>query len=404
MKSILILSTYPFIEPRHGGQVRLANLVRAYVAANWKVSSIAVYEPEGYGAGPVGEQDVEFSSTSKYRFFKGAKMPLINDLLTGRFASADDGAFSKILAKIPRELDVIHVEQPWLWPLAKKIKLLDAYSDTRLVYGSQNIEAPLKREILESCGVEGFEDIVSEIEKLEREALSEADLVAAVTEADLKVLQSWGARRTVLAPNGIAPWQADDATLEKWKSRLPKEPWILYVASAHPPNFTGFNECMGGALACIPPGSKLVVAGSVCDHLASELGKGKWNFLNLSKVQLLHVLPDNDLAAVKSLAHMFLLPIPHGGGSNIKTAEALFSGKYVVGTEAAFRGFDRYLSLPGVEVARSPSEFHNFIRLKLNALANHQDDEQAGLRQGLTWDKTLRSIPVELDAILSERL
>ncbi|MDZ5739564.1 glycosyltransferase family protein [Pseudomonas asiatica] len=404
MKSVLILSTYPFVEARHGGQVRLANLVSAYRAAGWDVSSVAVYEPEGYGCGPVGAHDTEFGATSKYRYYKGEKMPLINDFLSGAFASAKDGALNKILATLPSALDVIHVEQPWLWPLAKKIKALDAYRNVLMVYGSQNIEAPLKQEILKSCGVDNYEGIVAEIEALEREVVCEADLVAAVTEADRDILERWGASRAVLASNGIAPWHTDDTTVQKWKARLPKQPWILYVASAHPPNFTGFNDCMGGALGCIPPGSKLVVAGSVCDHLASELAKGKWNFLNLSKVQLLHVLSDSDLAAVKSLAHAFLLPIPHGGGSNIKTAEALYSGKYVVGTEAAFRGFGDYLGLPGVEVARTPSEFHEFIRLKLNAPANAVNEDDMYFRQGLTWAKTLQSIPAELDAIMLERL
>lgn len=198
----------------------------------------------------------------------------------------------------------------------------------------------------------------------------------------------------LLAPNGIAPWTAKAEVLESWKARLPESPWILYVASAHPPNFKGFNECLGSSLACIPPDSKLVVVGSVCEHLESTLRDSRWGQLNLSRLKLLYMLPDDDLDAVKTLAHAFLLPIPHGGGSNIKTAEAIYSGKYVVGTESAFRGFEQHLDLPEISVARTPNEFHAAIRKRLTGPAtidgNGPDRES---RESLTWARSLESIP-----------
>ena len=108
------------------------------------------------------------------------------------------------------------------------------------------------------------------------------------------------------------------------------------------------TDCVGPSLGCFPPDSRLVVAGSVCSHLYQHLAATRWQSLNLSRLELLNTLPDEDLAAVKTLAHGFLLPILHGGGSNIKTAEALYSGAYVLGSEAAFRGFEDLLDLPEV--------------------------------------------------------
>ena len=106
-------------------------------------------------------------------------------------------------------------------------------------------------------------------------------------------------------------------------------------------------------------------------------------------------MSDEDLAAVKTLAHTFLLPIPHGGGSNIKTAEALYSGAYVIGTAAAFRGFEDFLDLPEVVVARSPAEFQTSIQTVLarpKKLAS-MHAEALAKREALLWDRCLASIP-----------
>lgn len=390
---VLLLSTYPFVEPRHGGQLRLAAIGKAFAAAGWQVENLAIYEPEVYSTQRLGPRDIAFPANSPYRTFRGRNVPLINDLLNGAFAAADDGAFGSVVDRLPQPIDVIHVEQPWLWPLAQKLKTLPGFGNTRLVFGSQNIEAPLKREILDSYKVVGADDVIDEIDALERRAAREADISVAVTQRDLDALIEWGARRPLLAPNGINPWRADPDRIALWRARLPKAPWMLYVASAHPPNFTGFMQCVGTSLGCFPPDTRLVVAGSVCEPLYQHLAATRWHSLNLSRLQLLHSLSDEDLAAVKALAHGYLLPIPHGGGSNIKTAEALYSGSHVIGSEAAFRGFDAFVDLPEVTVARSPQEFQAAICDVLARPAAASDDRARQRRQALQWDNCLASIP-----------
>ena len=393
--TVLLLSTYPILEPRHGGQVRLANIAYVYEAANWQVESMAIYEPEGYRAQRQGPRDLHFPVDSPYRQFDGRNVPLVNDLLTGLYAAADDGGFAAVVRHLPTQVNVIHVEQPWLWPLAKRIQQLRGFENASLIYGSQNIEAPLKRDILSTYGVADAAQVLAGIDALERRAACEADVALAVTKSDLATLASWGARHTVLASNGISPWQASPERLAYWRIRLPKAPWMLYVASAHPPNFTGFSDCVGPSLGCFPPDSRLVVAGSVCPHLHQHLAATRWHSLNLSRLELLDTLSDEDLAAVKTLAHAFLLPIPHGGGSNIKTAEALFSGAYVVGSEAAFRGYEDFLDLPEVVVAPSPAVFQTSIRQVL-ARPRASTAPHAGAlsrREALRWDRCLASIP-----------
>lgn len=398
---VLLLSTYPFVEPRHGGQVRLANIAKAFETAGWEVESVAVYEPEGYGVQPLGKNDIPFPPSSRYRLFRGRNVTFINDLLSGDYAIAEDGGFPVIQARLPRRIDAIHVEQPWMWPLASKIKRMREYERAVLIYGSQNIEAPLKREILTSYDVGGADDAIDAVDELEHQAACEADLTLAVTQADLDVLAGYGAKQLLLAPNGIAPWTASAAALERWRARLPTAPWILYVASAHPPNFTGFTACVGDSLGCIPPDSKLVVAGSVGEHLYRCLAGTRWHSLNISRFEPIWVLPDEDLAAVKTLAHAFLLPIQHGGGSNIKTAEALYSGAYVVGSEAAFRGFEDFTALPEVTVARSPQAFQTAIREVLQRPPqSHKKPVQGDMRYRLRWDQCLSPIPVAVEQVM----
>lgn len=399
--NVLLLSTYPYKVPRHGGQLRLANIAKAFADNGWGVHSIAIYEPENYAENHTLPDDVPFGMDSPFRRYQGTHpIPMITDLLSGPFATSDDGAFPQIRKKLPERLDAIHVEQPWLWPLAQRIKSMPQHQNCVLIYGSANIEAPLKRDIFQSYDINA-ENVLAEIEALEMTAAREADIALAVTQADLQQLVQWGAKRPLLAANGISHWEASEESIASWKTQLPEAPWILYVASAHPPNFTGFIKCIGDSLGCIPPDSRLVIAGSVSEHIYRELVNTRWHSLNMSRLQLLHILPEEDLAAVKTLAHAFLLPIPHGGGSNIKTAEAIYSGKHVIGTETAFRGFEDYLDLPQVNPAQSPQAFQRLMRETLGGEPIGTSEIGSGKRSGLLWSATLAPIPLEARRLIS---
>jgi hypothetical protein len=59
-----------------------------------------------------------------------------------------------------------------------------------------------------------------------------------------------------------------------------------------------------------------------------------------------------DAAIIRSTG--IILPIWEGGGSNLKTAQALLSNKCVIGSQFSFRGFESYINEPGVWLARDP--------------------------------------------------
>ena len=393
--TVLLLSVYPLQRPLNGGQVRLAEIASQYRDAGWRVHSIAVYDDELYGAKDVGPDDIPFPAASAYRLHRGRNIPLTIDFLAGRFAASDDGGFPQIRERIRDRIDVIHMEQPWLLPLAERL-LRDSRhcAGAATIYGSQNIEAPLKKAMLARAQIECDDELMREIEAVEERAVRECDLVLAVTYKDMAVLESMGARKILLAPNGVRPWNATQERLQYWKARLPSAPWLLYIGSAYAPNLTGFLDCVGDSLACIPEGSQLVVAGAVSAPLHEALTRPHVRDINLPRLTVLSTLSDEDLAAVKTLAHAFLSPITIGGGSNLKMAEALYARKPVICTTTSLRGFEEFAAFPDVVVANHREEFHAAITRTLTHPASSAGQARhAMLYEQLAWKNCLSGLP-----------
>jgi hypothetical protein len=367
---------------------------------------VAIFQAEVYGGADVGPDDIPFPFESPLRIYQGVPVPALADFLMGPFSVEDDATFRRVARAIDSPVHVIQVEQPWLYPLAHRLREeIPACRNALLVFSSQNIEAPMKRDMLDALGYGPLSDrAFADIDALERQAACASDLCLAVTTKDGKALEEFGARRVIVAPNGITPWSAKPERMEFWRPRLPASPWPIYIASAHPPNYTEFAKTVGDALGCIPPGSKLVVAGGVGPHVQEVLSRSRWRDLNMSRLLVLGVLDDEDLAAVKDLAHAFLLPIGAGGGSNIKTAEALYSGRPVVCTSTALRGFEEYRNLPEVMVADSPSAFQAAVRAVLGN-PGREEPAAAGsaMRARLTWSACLSAVPEAISRVLSQR-
>jgi len=129
------------------------------------------------------------------------------------------------------------------------------------------------------------------------------------------------------------------------------------------------------------------VAGGTSDWLRARLAEQGLSEALGGRLVLLGRINDLALSALIENAACILLPIQYGGGSNLKTAEALLSGRRIVASPASMRGFDAFRGLPGVTVANGPAEFGAAVR---SALA----DGSPALRSfasvaALTWDATL---------------
>lgn len=401
--TLLVLTTYPLVDPKHGGQIRAKNLVEKFRRHGWQVEAIAfVDEDSNEFKGP---KDKVFRKRDElYNSFYGEHILFINDLQISKYVLKDD-VFEDFINSVPNNLDAIHVEQPWLWPLATAYRS-KVNNRCVLIYGSQNIEGNLKIDILKSLTGQqysrSFEKIYREIDDLEKRASREADIVSAVSSSDLDTIRKWAAdAELILAPNGVEPLSPRDEDLKKWADKLGDLRFLLYAASAHPPNFTNFSELLGGSLGCFPPSTKLVVVGSVTEHIYHQCNQGPFSSVNLSRLELLFQVSNEDLAAIKSLCHGFFLPIPFGGGTNLKTAEALQSGKFVVGTKEAFRGFENYAMLPGVHVASNPKELHGAVRYVMGT--NRAPERDKRIANELGWENCFERLFQSVDSAIKEK-
>ena len=95
------------------------------------------------------------------------------------------------------------------------------------------------------------------------------------------------------------------------------------------------------------------------------------------------------LEALLTRAAVILLPKTRGGGSNLKTSEALLARRPVVATRLAFAGFEAWRDLPGVTIADEPYVFWQLVARQLacpQILADRQDDDR---RDELLWPTCL---------------
>src|SRR5207245_3808081 len=136
-----------------------------------------------------------------------------------------------------------------------------------------------------------------------------------------------------------------------------------FVGSYHLPNFDGFVRMAGPDLGYLPPDAETCVVGDVC-HLLRDPevgGFGPFPGANASRLQLLGAVSDEDKAALLDLVNVILLPVTCGGGSNLKTVEALLARKPIVATRYAFRSYEEFQDLPHVQLADEPDEFKRSI-------------------------------------------
>jgi glycosyltransferase involved in cell wall biosynthesis len=173
----------------------------------------------------------------------------------------------------------------------------------------------------------------------------------------------------------------------------------------HPPNGDGFIEMLGTALGYLPPDCEILVAGGVCELLEkSDLVTGPLAGVNAARLRLLERQPDDDLAALIELSDVVLLPITSGGGSNLKTVEALLSGKPIVGSTYAFRAYEDFLGGAAVTVADEPVAFRTtVVRALADPTAVHPPDGWHNRLQTLTWPELGRKCVSELLARLTEQ-
>jgi hypothetical protein len=277
----------------------------------------------------------------------------------------------------------------------KKLKTLPHCQDALVIFGSQNIEDELKRKILKDLNKKPsfLTQMLEEVRQVDIEAANTADATLVVTDSD----QEWfekntNAKRLLLIPNGVRYMNSTPNRIKALRSKIKAERWFSFVGSNHPPNYYGFMDMVGDALACFPPDVRLIVAGNVSDSISPFLHNSRWKAINKRQVYCFRNVDNTLLDDIILGAHGILLPIVTGGGSNLKTAEALVSQRYIIGTPQSFRGYEEYQHLSGIFLAGTRDEFRARIRDVALQPTLARNSEEITITKNLHWDMLTRPL------------
>lgn len=345
--------------------------------------------PNAYGTDTVTEDDLPYGSPGGMF----SEIPFIDDLGSGVFASQNVEPLEHFrLIAGDFKPDVVHLEQPFMWPLVEKMKALGDLDGVAIVYSSQNHEAPLKRAILEGAGVsrEKTDRAVSAIETVERNLVQAADLIVAVSAIEADYYRDLKPRAPVLT---IRNGTDRPGRLKKPEGggELPQGEYLVFVGSAYPPNISGFTKfVLGDSLYGLPPRKLISVCGGAADGIFASSDYLPHASSYGDRVHFFARPSDEELHWIQKGAKGSLLPIASGGGSNLKTAEALCSGKWLIATPTALRSFEDYEHEKGVIVASTPKQFRDAMLDVIYAPPLSLTKTELAKRHGLYWDNLLK--------------
>lgn len=384
---ILVMCTYPVTIPRHGGQLRVRNIVDSYRDAGHDVEVVGVLGSEQY------ESEIGFLPFPKTSALVSVvENPfLMEDYAIGRLFSEVDQFYILLSSLIKVEPDIIHVEQPWLFAFAKKFIETNRFK-AKILYGSQNIEWHLKHAILSSyIDIATTQKYTELIKQVELDAINGADRIICVSENDADWIKQQTQTPVILAPNGVSPWSSSEVGSKEAKVITGFNRYALYCASAHPPNISGFFEMFSGGFGSLKPDEKLIIAGSAGWSIAGDVRVHKSAKL-AEKVTISGVVNQPCLSGLIEGAHCIVLPLTQGGGTNLKTAEALWSGKHIVATKIAMRGFEKFIGSQGVRIANDSGEFKRELRAAMNDSVLELTDEEKERRKVVLWSSCLKPL------------
>lgn len=397
---ILILGTYPIYPAMHGGQKRTAAIIEKYEALGHEVKYVSICTPGNYPHYRVN--DLRIEKNAMHKAVAPLPSPTFTELVVCRAAAHDDHIVNRFIKLVDRfKPTLVEYEQGYVYEFVKAIEN-NPLRGVGVIFSSHNVEWQMKQEIAlsEGCTAESIATYVEAVRNLEIELLTVAKYCIVVTETDAGVYQVMvkeSQAKTLVAHNGINPLQLETADRQYWqslKSSLGIEKVIIYIASAHPPNFHGFRKLIDG-VGFLPGEVRIIVAGGVSDVLRNMAKKTTdIQIATLqNRVVLAGRLSEDRLQGLIAESDVIMLPILEGGGSNLKTAEAIVADKPIVATSHAFRAYEAYEHYPNTYIADKPEAFQQAILKALYAptvARNEAEQEQA---TDVTWQRCL--MPLE---------
>lgn len=235
------------------------------------------------------------------------------------------------------------------------------YFGDRFVYSSQNNETLLKTKLLEWHPDK--EALIRDVAKMEEFAVSMASLVVAVSDEDAETLL---VNRQISAPivtirNGaMRPIEPSLEDKQIVKEKI-KEHSVVFLGSGHIPNVEAAKYIIE-SLATKMPEVEFHLLGSVCNSLPENLPKNvvSWG-----------IVGDSLKTAIMQECRFAINPMFSGSGSNVKLADFIGNGLFVVTTEFGKRGYPEIINQE-IVIADSDS-FANEINKVMDQDTLHND-------------------------------
>lgn len=400
-KKLLMVSNYPIYKPLHGGQKRASAIFNFYKQNFSEAKYVGVFHRGHYpdwdeGDILLGQPDVIKKIDENLQE---------TELIVGKAIDNDIHVRSH-MAKLLMEYkpDIIHIEQPFIY-LGLKILLAELSMSPAIIYGSQNIEYKLKKRIYKNQNKlpKNLEEIIEATKALEIQVSQESDLVIAVNATDAEFYHKIGSKKCIVVPNGVMATNPSAEAIDYWQ-KIKKDKNIknvvTFVGSGHPPNWAGFLEMVGNETTFMPKGSKIFIAGGVSNYFRNQYHDSKKYADFWSGVELVGELSEDLLAGLLTVSDIFLLPIGPGGGSNLKTAEAILTNKKIVATTYAFNGFEAYKKLPNMYIASKQPEFKKAILHALTAKYVKPKARHKKLSKRVQWYYCFIPLSKALDSMI----
>ena len=384
---VLILTPWPFRIPRNGGQLRATAVVQAYRDAGHSVFSSGLYHRHDTPPTAVWPEDIPLTSGVIELMQKISPEDAKSEMSywTKVGVAADSiSAFANVVHNA--KPDVLQFEEAALWPVVRRLRAEGHLDKIPVIHSSYNFET-VAWQHRSVAGAPVSSETLRDIAQFEQEIAAHCQLVVTVAENDAKEFRRLGATRVCVAANGVASAARGNTVIIR--PYLPAEtPYALFVSSSHPPNAHGLVDLAAGVTGQPIQDGEILICGRV-----GPLVRGAGNFKMASRIlghaRFLGWVDDPLLGALYADARTVILPKMYSGGSNLKTAEALFSGRPVVATRRAFEGFESFIDLPGVFIEDDPNSFWTAVNDRFN------DRSPAPVRSsevmsGLLWHECLK--------------
>ncbi|MCX9538429.1 glycosyltransferase, partial [Vibrio cholerae] len=243
------------------------------------------------------------------------------------------------------------------------------------------------------------DDVVSKIEDIEIDLLNNSSSVIACTKSDAEQFLSLALAdlQPIICPNGVSEFTKNSEVAilrNQLKKKLGDKKYALFVGSAYPPNAQGFWDNLGHSMGWLSMDEFIFSVGGCSNILEHFMPKNRdiSSYVNFDKIKRLGFVTDNELTALIQEASVIILPISDGGGSNLKTAEAILSGKPVVATKMACRGYDRIAEYSNFSIREPGTDFINEVKRYLQLVPDELSVKELELRKEVTWEHALSSL------------